>query len=309
MENETRQKQAPGQGHSRIETMIHEDDPGSSGPEVDLESISERWRQEKRQLKAEIERLERAAAEKTPDTSKSWETEKAALETEVSRLQHAVGELIERSNNPKRASMSAHDDLQVKLNAAIHAKERALSEYQREKAAWESEKTRMNAEAEQLRLMVQGKFPRAKHVVESRSKDAKESREKELEARIAAIQKELDQERSSAKHQIQRLERQISESHQGKELEARITALQRELDHERSSAKHQPQKQERPASEPSPGVDAEMNRVQMQIAEITKKINDPATELSTVIRKNVELETLNAYLRGMQFSQGNGKGR
>jgi hypothetical protein len=56
-------------------------------------------------------------------------------------------------------------------------------------------------------------------------------------------------------------------------------------------------------------VETEMNRVQEQIAEITKKINDPATELSTVIRKNVELETLNAYLRGMQFSLGNGKGR
>jgi chromosome segregation ATPase len=354
MENETLRKQAPDQGHGRTETLVHGGEATGSGPDADLETISERWRQEKRQLKAQIERLERAVEEKSEEPSKSWANERAALETEVSRLQHAVGELIERSNNPIRATMSVREDLQVKLNAAIHAKERAVSESLHAKTAWETEKARMNAEVEQLRLMVQGKFPRSKFVADSRSKESKESKEKELEGRIAALQKELDQERAAvkvqiqklerqvvtesrqvkelegriaslqkeldlerapAKHQIQRPENQVAEPRQVKELEGRIASLQKELDQERASAKHQIQRPEHQVSEPRQvsesrgGVETEMNRVQEQIAEITKKINDPATELSTVIRKNVELETLNAYLRGMQFSLGNGKGR
>ena len=44
------------------------------------------------------------------------------------------------------------------------------------------------------------------------------------------------------------------------------------------------------------------------ILEIGKRIEDPATDLSTVIRKNVERAELNAYLKGIQYSTGNSKG-
>ncbi len=47
---------------------------------------------------------------------------------------------------------------------------------------------------------------------------------------------------------------------------------------------------------------AEMERVQGLIKEISALIEDPATELSTVIRKNVERAELESYLKGIRFA-------
>ena len=55
-------------------------------------------------------------------------------------------------------------------------------------------------------------------------------------------------------------------------------------------------------------VSAEVARVQTMILELGKRIDDPTTDLSTVIRKNVERAELNAYLKGIQYSTGNNKG-
>lgn len=58
----------------------------------------------------------------------------------------------------------------------------------------------------------------------------------------------------------------------------------------------------------SGAIDAEVERIQDMIAGIAKIIEDPETELSTVIRKNVERAELDAYLRGILFSLGRGEG-
>jgi hypothetical protein len=42
-------------------------------------------------------------------------------------------------------------------------------------------------------------------------------------------------------------------------------------------------------------------RVQARLAEVTAIIDDPATELSVVIRKNVEKLELEAYLKGLRY--------
>ena len=44
------------------------------------------------------------------------------------------------------------------------------------------------------------------------------------------------------------------------------------------------------------------------ITGIARLIDDPETELSTVIRKNVERAELDAYLKGILFSLGRGRG-
>ncbi|HZI51022.1 MAG TPA: hypothetical protein VFE29_04315 [Terriglobia bacterium] len=56
-------------------------------------------------------------------------------------------------------------------------------------------------------------------------------------------------------------------------------------------------------------VDSEVERIQRLIADIARVIDDPDTELSTVIRKNVERAELDAYLKGILFSMGRGKPR
>ena len=55
-------------------------------------------------------------------------------------------------------------------------------------------------------------------------------------------------------------------------------------------------------------VDTEVERIQEMIAGIARLIDDPETELSTVIRKNVERAELDAYLKGILFSLGRGSG-
>src|SRR2546426_6031265 len=54
-------------------------------------------------------------------------------------------------------------------------------------------------------------------------------------------------------------------------------------------------------------IAAEISRVESLIKEIVALIDDPETELSTIIRKNVEKAELDAYLKGILFAQGRGK--
>jgi len=55
-------------------------------------------------------------------------------------------------------------------------------------------------------------------------------------------------------------------------------------------------------------LSVEVVRVEKQIKEIAALIDNPETELSTVIRKNVEKAELGAYLKGILFSLGRSKG-
>src|SRR5262249_43816431 len=56
-------------------------------------------------------------------------------------------------------------------------------------------------------------------------------------------------------------------------------------------------------------ITAELGWVEKQIGDIIAGIDNPETELSTVIRKNVEKADLDSYLRGMLFSLGRGPGQ
>jgi seryl-tRNA synthetase len=49
-------------------------------------------------------------------------------------------------------------------------------------------------------------------------------------------------------------------------------------------------------------ITKEMERINGRVKEITALIDDPATELSTVIRKNVERSELESYLKGLRFA-------
>jgi len=360
MDNETLQKQAPDYGQRRNDLGT------SSGPGASSDA-----------------------------NYKNWEVERATLTAEVSRLQHAIAELIEKSNNPKRTS--PREDASVKLNAAILEKDRTISGFLHEKSGWEQEKSRLNAELEQLRQIAQGRLPRAKATVESRIQEYSRTKELEtqvaalqreldlaratarlqaqrlekeaagarptangngeLERRVAGLQRELEQERAAAKIQIQRLEKQAAEArppangsaeterklavlqkeleHEratsklhlqrlerlaaesrpatngNAEMERQLAALQKELEHERATSKLHIQKLEKQATEPPPtaNVAAEIDRVEKLISDVTKIINDPTADLSMVIRKNVEIAELNAYLKGIQFSQSKGRSR
>jgi len=56
------------------------------------------------------------------------------------------------------------------------------------------------------------------------------------------------------------------------------------------------------APTPSQSAKDELARVQAKLAEVTAIIDDPMTELSVVIRKNVEKLELEAYLKGLRYT-------
>jgi hypothetical protein len=51
-------------------------------------------------------------------------------------------------------------------------------------------------------------------------------------------------------------------------------------------------------------IEHEVARVENQLVEVMKLIDDPATALSTVMRKNAEKGELESYLKGIRFAAG-----
>jgi uncharacterized small protein (DUF1192 family) len=349
MEKELPRRQTLDELQRQYESKLRESKRQRSQVEEELESVSERWRTERRRLTGEIERLEASLAEarearkkvlmakngngidlldvakiqsnadeKVRKASKSWDVERDRLLKEISRLQRAVGDLIERSNNPLRASMPVREELEAKLTEANRVRERIEAGYMREKAAWDEEKLRMTADL----IKARNAATQSKTV---KSKLGGEERATELENRIGAMQKEVERERSEWRAQIQQLERQLADTHPSVNTEG-IEQLRRQYDerfHEVMQQKTQLADELKVASallesdrnryataskpENTSAVQTEVERVQKMISEIGRKIDDPSTDLSTVIRKNVERAELNAYLRGIEFTTGNGR--
>jgi len=351
MEKEAPRKQALEEVQRQYEAKLRDAKRQRSQLEAELESVSERWRAERRRLNAEVDRLESALAEaresrknsygskvdqgfdpldvakiqsaadeKVRKASKAWDVEREKLLKEISRLQRAVGDLIESTNNPLRASMPIRDELEIKLRDSHRAKERIESEFLREKAAWDEEKLRMTGEMIKLRSI--SALSRG-----AKGKLGSDDRAKELENRIGTMQKEMDRERAEWRIQIQQLERGLADTRQTVNTEV-VDQLRRQYDdriQEMIRQKTQLTDELKNASvllESERGrfatasgkggntdaISAEVVRVQQMIQEISERIEDPATDLSTVIRKNVERAELNAYLKGIQYSMGTGKG-
>jgi chromosome segregation ATPase len=57
----------------------------------------------------------------------------------------------------------------------------------------------------------------------------------------------------------------------------------------------------------SEAISTEIARVEQMIKDISTLVEDPSTDLSTAVQKNVERAELEAYLRGIQFALGGGK--
>src|SRR4030095_8481095 len=99
----------------------------------------------------EAEKLQAAAEEKLRQAEQAWASERAQLKAEVSRLQNGIAEMIERSNNPLRASQAEKDRLESKLEDALRAKRHAEDALLQAKNEWEEEKIRLVGESVKFR--------------------------------------------------------------------------------------------------------------------------------------------------------------
>src|SRR5439155_1341359 len=121
--------------------------------------------------------------------------------------------------------------------------------------------------------------------------------------------------------QIERLEQQLHEMSEKEELATNEAQTAWEGEQRRLTAKvekleqrlQEALQQKTQVAEELKGVggsldpqtmEAEITRVEGLLNEIVTVIENPDTELSTVIRKNVEKAELDAYLKGILFSLG-----
>jgi chromosome segregation ATPase len=212
-----------------FESKLREARRQKSQVEQELESVSERWRNERRRLNSEIDRLETALAdakevrrksagskaspgidpvevakmqaaaeERVKKAEKQLEAEREKARGEISRLQLAIADTIERSNNPMRSTEPLKEQFQSQLDDAFRAKKQVEEEFSRARVEWEEEKLKTTGELFKLRRSAQA----AKAV---KGKADNDDRVKELESRIEeatrnreAIEKQLQSLKKSA---------------------------------------------------------------------------------------------------------------
>ena len=140
--------------------------------------------------------------------------------------------------------------------------------------------------------------------------------EVEMRAAIDSVRQELQGEREKLNRELDRATEAAAQwEAERARLNAELARVQDALAEARSEQKRLFEEAEKAKAAlhsmpdvpaPSSALVEEIDRVQQKVREISAIIDDPAVELSTVIRKNVERAELEAYLRGIRFAGGGG---
>jgi hypothetical protein len=190
-------------------------------------------------------------------------------------------------------------------------------------AEWEEERTRLIAECERTnQLLDQGKkeYDRALAAtdeaaalaLERQVANAVERVRGDLTAKWDAERAKLVAERNRAQQRLADAaadyDAQVEEA--ANEVRTKLTnemdALRRELEEAKRSAAASKPAHVAGGSPDGDSILGEITRVEGLIQAISQIVEDPETELSIVIRKNVERAELESYLRGLRFkSTGN----
>lgn len=231
------------------------------------ESLS-KWNGEREGLVAQIHKLEEGA--------RQWETERRQLHAHAGQLQEAFIQAQAKIHGFEAAARTADaSDLHAeRLKKENESMERQSRE---ERNTWEAERRALNLELERA----QQQFQR----VSDNEKVSKEV--------VAQLRQQYDQKLHEAIRQKTELAQQLESASSLLEAERkRLSAAQR------GSRGSQDNKQD------SEAIAAEVSRVEQQLSQIIAVVDNPDTELSTVIRKNVEKAELDAYLKGILFCLG-----
>ena len=228
-----------------------------------------------------------------------FETECDRLNRELNRTTEATA-LIESERQWFSAELDSTREECDRLNREVNrAAETA--------APLESERQRLNSELEVAREECQRANRELKRATEAA-------------ALIDLDRQRLSAELDAAREECDRLNRELNRAAEANALlESERLRLSAELDRERENAQAQIEKARAaaaagPAPAPSPNgsgnptaIKEEITRTETRLREIVALIDNPSTELSSVIRKNVERSELVSYLKGIRFALGNGK--
>jgi len=249
---------------------VPNDDSLESNPKVrDLEGHLRdnlaQWNAERSRLIAQVQKLEEAA--------RHWDAERRQLNAHAGQLQQAFMQA--------EAKIQSYEVAARKQNPAeAHVEElkREKDTMQRQsiqaRMTWDEERRKLSSQIEQLEQQLQ-------RVADSRDPVSNEV---------------VDQLRLQYEKKLQETIQQ--KTHLAQELQNASKLL--ETERARLSAAHKGTG----TTLDNDAIAAEVARVESQLTEIVAVIDNPNTELSTVIRKNVEKAELDAYLKGILFTLG-----
>jgi hypothetical protein len=202
-----------------------------------------------------------------------------------------LGALLDRTINEVR---SLDTEFQSRLQQAVHDTEASLQQQATEhlQLALEEAEQRVRAEV---------------------SEQMRDHYEREITSAVGNVRDPLEAERDKLSRD---LDRAAEAAIKWEEERARLLVECDQAKHDAAEAKSAREKAEAQAAEMAAApaisrevqeVEAEIARVQGLIKNISQLIEDPETDLATVIRRNVERAEFEAYLKGIRFVCYNGK--
>src|SRR5881296_2004174 len=243
---------------------------GQPLPKEDKPDVNPKTRDLENQLKeshakwsAEREQLAKEI-HRLEQVSRHWDIERRQLNDHAGQLQQAFVK-AQAQIQTYEAAARAPKASEAQVEQLRREKEGLQKELQETRRAWEAERQQLKTEIERLEGQIQ-------RVSESQDRVSKEI--------VDQLRKQYEQ----------RLQEAIQEKNQltGKLLEAERTP--------RSGG------QTKNSGLDNTAIAAEVSRVESLIKELVALMEDPDTELSTIIRKNVEKAELDAYLKGIMFA-------
>ncbi len=252
-----------------------DDTPGVKAKTKDiehqLESSLAKWNHERETLLAEIERLETA--------SQRWGTERRELNDHAGQLQQAFVQAQAKIQTYEAAARTG-TGTEVKVEELEKQKDALDQVFRDARDAWDSERRRLISQVERLEQQLQ-----------------RVSKEEGISSEVVdQLRKQYELKIQEAIEQKTQLAQQLQNA--SGLLESERARLTTEITQAKDSS----------GGVNSDAISKELTRVEAMIRDIVELIDDPATELSTVIRKNVEKAELDAYLKGILFSTAGGRG-
>jgi chromosome segregation ATPase len=249
---------------------VPKEDAPESNPKVrDLEgqlreNLSQ-WNSERQRLMAQIQKLEEA--------SRHWDAERRQLNAHAGQLQQAFMQAEAKIQSYEVAARTPNPS-EVHVDELKRERDAVQRQALQAKMAWDDERRKFNSQIDQLEQQLQ------------RMSDSTEG---VSNAVVDQLRHQYEQKLQDAIHQKTQLAQELQSASQLLETErSRLSAAQKGSG----------------AGTDAAGIAAEVSRVEAQLNEIIAVIDNPNTELSTVIRKNVEKAELDAYLKGIMFAVG-----
>jgi chromosome segregation ATPase len=280
-----------------------------------LKENVDQWNRERERFVAQIQKLE--------ESRRQWDTERRQLSDHAGQLQQELSQAqakiqsYEIAARKPSAATAQVEELKLELEDMQRVNESLQRRLQEGRGDWEAEQVSFTSQIEELqqtiRQLSEGQTggEATQHLLEE-SRNTWEAERRRMSAQIKELEKQLQQ-TSGKRPQVsddviaqlrQQYEQRLQETLQQKtQLADELKSASALLQAERARVSAAPKGGGAPSME-TQALESEIARVESQLTEIIAIIDNPSTELSAVIRKNVEKAELESYLKGILYALG-----